>query len=225
MISVAIDGPSGAGKSTVARRAAEALGYIYVDTGALYRSIGLFALLAGADCKNEDHLRKILPIIKLELKFVEGEQRVLLNGKDVSEDIRTPEASMAASDVSALPLVREYLLDLQRNMALSNNVIMDGRDIGTVILPEATVKIFLTASAEARAMRRYSELLAKNPSVTYEEVLNDINRRDEQDSGRSIAPLKPAKDAVILDSTMRNLDETVSLVIRTVCEKLSTLKE
>ena len=161
MINVAIDGPAGAGKSTIARTAAQALGYIYVDTGALYRAVGVYSLRRGFDTKNADTVAGTLSDICVELKFIGGVQHVFLNGEDVSEEIRTPEASMAASDVSAVPAVRQFLFDLQRNIAKQNDCIMDGRDIGTVVLPQAEVKIFLTASPEARAMRRYRELQAK----------------------------------------------------------------
>lgn len=208
MISIAIDGPSGAGKSTLARRLAAQLGYVYVDTGAMYRSIGLFALRAGADCGNEQAVAALLPEIRLELTYEDGAQHILLNGEDVSEAIRTPEVAMAASAVSAHPSVRAFLLDAQRSLAARQNVLMDGRDIGTVILPHAQVKIFLTAAPEERARRRYEELAAKGQSVTYEEVLDDVRLRDYNDTHRAAAPLKAADDAVLVDTTGLTFDES-----------------
>lgn len=201
MISVAIDGPSGAGKSSLAKRLAKELGYLYVDTGAMYRAIGLYAKRAGADTKNAAAVEALLPAIRLELKYVGGAQRVLLCGEDVSEAIRAEDIGMAASDVSAHPAVRQYLLDTQRNMALTHDLLMDGRDIGTVILPNATVKIFLTASPEARAKRRMLELRQKGQPADYETVLEDIRRRDWQDTHRETAPLKQAEDAVLVDTS------------------------
>ena len=201
MISVAIDGPSGAGKSSLARRLAAEKGYIYVDTGALYRTIGLYALRNGADVTNARHISALLPKIDIEIKYDNGEQKMYLNGENVSAMIRTEPVSMAASAVSAHPEVREFLLDTQRKMARENNVIMDGRDIGTVILPDADVKIFLTASPEARAQRRYKELSEKGQEVNYEAVLEDINRRDYNDMHRENAPLRQADDAVQVDTS------------------------
>ncbi len=208
MIAIAIDGPSGAGKSTLARRLAAQLGYVYVDTGAMYRSIGLFALRAGADCGDEESVAALLPEISLELAYEDGAQHILLNGEDVSEAIRTPEVAMAASAVSAHPSVRAFLLDAQRSLAARQNVLMDGRDIGTVILPHAQVKIFLTAAPEERARRRYEELAAKGQSVTYEEVLDDVRLRDYNDTHRAAAPLKAADDAVLVDTTGLTFDES-----------------
>lgn len=222
MISVAIDGPSGAGKSSIARRVAARLGYTYVDTGALYRAIGLFAHRNGIDDTDEAALAPRLGEIKVELFYRDGKQHVVLNGEDVSEDIRKPEMSMAASNVSALPAVRAFLLDLQRQMARNYNVIMDGRDIGTVVLPHADVKIFLTASAEDRAMRRYKEFLGRGENISYEEVLEDINRRDYNDSHREIAPLRPAEDAILLDTTGNTLEQSLDLVERTIRERLQS---
>lgn len=214
-IAVAIDGPAGAGKSTIAKAAAKELGFIYVDTGALYRSIGLFTQRNGV---SKDDTQGIIALLeKLEVKLAfndQGEQIVLLNGEDVSSLIRTPEISMYASAVSAIPEVRAFLLDLQRNMAKTNNVIMDGRDIGTVILPDAKVKIFLSASAEDRARRRYEELIEKGENVTYEEVLRDAKERDYQDSHRAAAPLKPADDAIMVDTTGQTRDESVAYLIK-----------
>lgn len=219
MINVAIDGPAGAGKSTVAKGAAAKLGYIYVDTGALYRAVGVYALRKGIDTKDADGVSSVLPEISVELKFIDGVQHVLLNGEDVSTEIRTPDASMAASNVSAIPSVRSFLFDLQRDIASKNNCIMDGRDIGTVVLPNAQVKIFLTADPEERAMRRYKELIVKDHDVKYEDVLVDLKVRDYQDSHREIAPLKPAEDSVVYNTTGNTLEESVEKVISIIKEK------
>ena len=221
VINVAIDGPAGAGKSSAARLAASKLGYIYVDTGALYRAVGLNALNNGIDTKDAAALEASLAGITVELAFDEVGQKVLLNGDDVSHLIRTPEASMAASDVSAVPAVRAFLFDLQRNIAKENSCIMDGRDIGTVVLPDAQVKIFLTASPEIRAKRRYDELIAKGSPAVYEEVLADLIQRDYNDSHREVAPLKPAPDGVILDNGGLNLEQTADGIIEIVNKKLS----
>lgn len=220
IINVAIDGPAGAGKSTVSRAAAKAVGFIYVDTGALYRAVGVNALRNGIDTKDKPAVAATLSDISVDLVFENGEQKVLLNGEDVSVEIRTPPASMAASDVSAVPEVRAFLFDLQRDIAARNNCIMDGRDIGTVVLPDAQVKIFLTASPEERAMRRYKELIEKGSSVEYKEVLEDLIQRDYNDSHREIAPLKPAEDGVILDTTGLNLEESVNEIIKIIKEKV-----
>ncbi|WP_276869889.1 (d)CMP kinase [Allofournierella massiliensis] len=208
MISVAIDGPSGAGKSTLAKRLAKELGYLYVDTGAMYRSIGLFALRKGVDPKDEAAITALLPQIQIELRYVNGAQRVLLCGEDVSEAIRAEEVGMATSAVSAHPPVRAFLLELQRGMARTHDILMDGRDIGTVILPNASVKIFLTASAEARATRRFRELQEKGVDTDFETVLEDIRRRDYQDSHRATAPLRQAEDAVLVDTSEMDLEES-----------------
>lgn len=208
MISVAIDGPSGAGKSTLAKRLAKELGYLYVDTGAMYRAIGLFALRQGVDPKDEAAVTALLPQIQIELRYVDGAQRVLLCGEDVSEAIRAENVGMATSAVSAHPPVRAFLLELQRGMARTHDILMDGRDIGTVILPGATVKIFLTASAEARADRRFKELQDKGVDTDYETVLEDICRRDYQDSHRATAPLRQAEDAVLVDTSEMDLEES-----------------
>lgn len=221
MINVAIDGPAGAGKSTIARTAAKNLGYIYVDTGALYRAVGVYSLRHGFDTKNADTVASTLPDIQVELKFLGDIQHVFLNGEDVSEEIRTPDASMAASDVSAVPAVRQFLFDLQRDIAKQNNCIMDGRDIGTVVLPDAQVKIFLTASPEARAQRRYKELQEKGASDTYEAVLADLKQRDYNDSHRVVAPLKPAEDSVLVDTTALNLEKSVEKVISVIRNKMT----
>lgn len=220
IINVAIDGPAGAGKSTVSRAAAKAVGYIYVDTGALYRAVGVNALRKGIDTKDKYAVAASLADISVDLVFENGEQKVLLNGENVSAEIRTPPASMAASDVSAVPEVRAFLFDLQRDIAKRNNCIMDGRDIGTVVLPDAKVKIFLTASPEERATRRYKELIEKGTEVKYEDVLADLIERDYNDSHREIAPLKPAEDGVILDTTGLSLDESVNEIIRIIKENI-----
>lgn len=221
MINVAIDGPAGAGKSTVAKGVAAKLGYIYVDTGALYRAIGVYALRQGVDTKDGGSVSALLPEINVELKFIDGVQHVFLNGEDVSVDIRTPDASMAASNVSAIPSVRSFLFDLQRDIARKNDCIMDGRDIGTVVLPNAQVKIFLTADPEERAMRRYKELIVKDPDIKYDDVLLDLKQRDYQDSHREIAPLKPAEDSVVYNTTGNSLEESVEKVINIIKEKIN----
>ena len=220
MINVAIDGPAGAGKSTVARAAAKDLGFIYVDTGALYRAIGVYCLRNSIVTTDAEGVGAILGDITVELKFIDGVQHVFLNGDDVSTEIRLPEASMAASNVSAIPAVRAFLFDLQRNIAANNNCLMDGRDIGTVVLPDAQVKIFLTADPEERAMRRYKELQEKGSNVTYEEVLEDLKVRDYNDSHREIAPLKPAEDSVIVNTTGMSLEESIQTIVNTVKEKI-----
>ena len=220
MINVAIDGPAGAGKSTVARAAAAKLGYIYVDTGALYRAVGVYCLRNNITTNDAEGVGAALDNIKVELKFIDGVQHVFLNGDDVSTEIRLPEASMAASNVSAIPAVRAFLFDLQRNIAANNNCIMDGRDIGTVVLPDAKVKIFLTADDEERAMRRYKELKEKGSDVTFQEVLDDLRVRDYNDSHREIAPLKPAEDSVIINTTGYTLEESIDMIVKTVEEKL-----
>lgn len=216
-INIAIDGPAGAGKSTIARRVASGLGYIYVDTGALYRTIALYM--------NENGIEDTADIInalakcKVSLKYIDGQQRVYLGDRDVSEDIRKPEISMGASRVSAIPEVREYLFNVQKKMAEENNVIMDGRDIGTVVLPNADVKIFLTASAEERANRRFKELSEKPDCPTYDEILKDIIERDYNDMNRPIAPLKQADDAILVDSTTLGLDEVVEKIKGIITDK------
>ena len=220
MISVAIDGPSGAGKSSLAKRLAKELGYLYVDTGAMYRAIGLYAKRAGADTKNAAAVEALLPEVRVELKYVDGAQRVLLCGEDVSEAIRAEEIGMAASDVSAHPAVRRFLLDTQRNMALTHDLLMDGRDIGTVILPNATVKIFLTASPEARAKRRMLELQQKGQPAEYETVLEDIRQRDWQDTHRETAPLKQAEDAVLVDTSELDFEESFQALKKLILERV-----
>ncbi len=218
-IAIAIDGPAGAGKSTISKSAAKKLGFIYIDTGALYRTVGLAATRANVEPVEGKEVDELLSKINVELTFNDkGEQIVLLDKEDVSRLIRTPEASMTASKISAIPSVRAYLLDLQRNMAKKDNVIMDGRDIGTVVLPNADVKIFLTATPEARAERRYKELIEKGMDVKYEDILNDVKTRDYNDSHREIAPLKQADDAVLADTTEIGLQESIDLIIKIIKE-------
>ncbi|MBR5410209.1 MAG: (d)CMP kinase [Clostridia bacterium] len=224
MLDIAIDGPSGAGKSTVSRAAAAELGVIYVDTGALYRAVGVAALRRGLDTKDREGVAAILPEITITLGFVEGEQHVYLDGEDVSKAIRLPEASMAASDVSAVPAVRAFLFDLQRTLAKENDCIMDGRDIGTVVLPDAGLKIFLTASAEERARRRFLELEQRGTPVDFDTLLQEIIQRDYQDSHREIAPLRPADDAVIVDTTGVPFDEVVARVVALAHEAMAKLR-
>lgn len=218
---IAIDGPSGAGKSSLARDCAAAFGFLYVDTGAIYRTVGLAAYRRDLDRRDESAVAALLPELDIRMSYnAEGEQRMFLNGEDVSEAIRAPEISICASDVSALPAVRAFLLEMQRRMARENSVIMDGRDIGTVVLPEAELKIFLTASAEARAERRVKQLEEKGLTCDYEEVLRDIRYRDEQDSHRAAAPLKAAEDAVLVDTTAFDRNESFALLCSLIRERL-----
>ena len=218
---IAIDGPAGAGKSTIARLAAKELSFIYVDTGALYRTIGLAAQRRGIDPSDTQAVISLLGDISVELAFNEQhEQIVLLNGEDVSDYIRTPEISMLASAVSAIPEVRAYLLETQRELARRNNVIMDGRDIGTVVLPDAQIKIFLTASPECRARRRYEQLIEKGMDVNYDDILKDVVDRDYADSHRAVAPLKPADGAVIVDTSWQSKETSVEQLISIMREHL-----
>lgn len=219
MISVAIDGPSGAGKSTLAKRLARELGFIYVDTGAMYRSIGLYGLRAGADLHDPAAVEALLPSIQLRLASIDGTQHIYLNEEDVSETIRQEQVGMAASAVATIPAVRAFLLELQRGMAKTQNVLMDGRDIGTVILPDATVKIFLTASPEARAERRMKELVEKGQPADYEKVLEDIKARDYQDTHRETAPLRQAEDAVLADTSELTFEQSFELLRGIIAEK------
>lgn len=219
-INVAIDGPAGAGKSSVAKLIAKTLGYIYVDTGALYRTVGLYSIRRGIDTKNAEAVAATLSEIDVKLGFVDSAQHVFLNGEDVSEAIRTPEASMGASNVSAIPAVRAFLFDLQRDIAKNNNCIMDGRDIGTVVLPDAQVKIFLTTSPESRAKRRWLEMKEKGENPDFQDVLDDIIKRDYQDTHREIAPLKQAEDAIFFDNGDCNLEEGAERIIQIIKEKV-----
>jgi len=218
VISIALDGPAGAGKSTIAKAVAKKLSFIYVDTGALYRAIGFYAIKNKISSENE--IISSLKKIKVDLKFENNLQKVFLCDEDISEEIRTPEVSMMASKISAIPAVREFLFDLQQDLAKKNNVIMDGRDIGTVILPEANVKIFLTASSEKRAERRYKELIEKGLQVDYDDILKDIIKRDYDDSNRKIAPLKAAADAIFVDTSAYNLEESINLILTIINNKL-----
>lgn len=220
MFAIAIDGPAGAGKSSAAKAAAKKLGFIYVDTGALYRTVSLYMFKNGIEISDPEAVAAALPQVKISLKFEEDGQHVILGDEDVSQQIRTPEVSMGASKVSAIPKVREFLFDLQLDLAAKNNVLMDGRDIGTVVLPHAQVKIFLTASAEERARRRCLELEQKGTPQPYEEVLEDIRTRDYQDSHREIAPLVPAEDAVIIDTSDCDLEGAVERILQIVYKKL-----
>lgn len=216
--SIALDGPSGAGKSTVAKAVSKRLGITYLDTGALYRALGLKTVMEKVSVTDADAVEKCLADVNVSIEYSNGVQCVLLDGKDVSGKIRTPEISMAASAVSAIPFVRRKLLGIQRDIALKNNVILDGRDIGTVVLPDAEFKFFLTASAEIRAKRRYDELCAKGENVTYEAVLNDVNERDRNDSTRAIAPLKKAYDAVEINSDDLTAEQVADMIVETVTE-------
>lgn len=218
-VNIAIDGPSGAGKSTLARRLAGKLGYIYVDTGALYRAIALSMLRRNAE--TDEQIIQCLPELDIRLSYVNGEQHVFANNEDVSGLIRTPEVTMAASRVSAVPQVRKFLFDLQQDLARENSVVMDGRDIGTVVLPNADIKIFLTASPEKRAMRRWLEMQEKHiDGQTFEEVLADVIQRDQQDMNREIAPLKQADDAVLVDTSDLDLEESEELLLKVCKENL-----
>lgn len=210
MVSVAIDGPAGAGKSTLARRLAAEMGYIYVDTGAMYRAIGLYALRAGKDPKDNDAVNALLPQIELRLASIEGEQHIYLKEEDVSTAIRTEAAGMAASAVGANPTVRAFLLELQRDMAKKQDVLMDGRDIGTVVFPDAELKLFMTADTAVRACRRYKELTGKGMSVTMEEVERNIRERDKADMSRAVSPLRRADDAIVLDNSHMTVDEQMA---------------
>lgn len=221
-VSIAIDGPGGAGKSTVAKRLARELGYPYVDTGAFYRTIGYHMSLMGIGPRDKDGIERCIQDVNIRVFWEDGVQHMILNGQDVTNDIRTPEMSMMASGVSAQKCVRDYLLQMQRDLAASQNVIMDGRDIGTVVLPNATVKIFLTASPEIRAERRFLELQQKGEKVRYEDVLKELIERDRQDMNRAIAPLRRADDAVVVDASDRNVDEVVAEVRRIVQESVGT---
>ena len=220
MIAIAVDGPAGAGKSSIARRVAASLGYVYVDTGALYRAVGLYMLKNGIDPADADAVCPALERVRVSLSFVGGEQRVILCGEDVTGELRTERVSMAASGVSAMPAVRRFLFSLQRGIAEEQNVVMDGRDIGTVVLPHAQVKIFLTAAPEERARRRYGELLRKGQKADYDEVLRDLKARDYSDTHREVAPLVPAGDAVVVDTTGNTLEQSVRQLTKVIFEHL-----
>lgn len=217
---IAIDGPAGAGKSTIARVLARELGFIYVDTGALYRTIGHHVISRGIATDDTDAVVAALDGLTVALDYVDGEQHVFANGEDVSSVIRTPAVSMAASAVSAIPAVRTFLLDVQRNMAATQSVVMDGRDIGTTILPNAEIKIFLTASPEARAERRYKELMEKGVETTYDEVLADMVKRDYDDTHRAVSPLRQAADAVLVDTSNDTLEEAIARMKQVVTDRL-----
>ena len=224
--SIAIDGPSGAGKSTLAKKLAAAFGFIYVDTGAIYRTLGLAAQRKAVDPKNEEAVKAILPELEISMKYNEaGEQCMMLNGEDVSRLIRMPEISLYASDVSAHGSVRSFLLEMQRKFARESNVIMDGRDIGTVVLPDAELKIYLTAAVEVRAQRRFLELQQKGVEAVFEDVLEEMKLRDWQDMNREVAPLKKAEDAVVVDSSGIGFEETFQVMCDLVIKELSLVKE
>lgn len=220
MINIAIDGPAGAGKSSIAKAVASKYGYIYVDTGAMYRALAYKAITNNISIKDIAEIENMLKCTKLDIKYNELGQRIYVDGNDVSDYIRTPEVSMGASDISAIPYVRAWLLDMQKNIAKANDCIMDGRDIGTTILPDADLKIFLVASPEERAMRRHKELLEKGENISYDEVLEDVKTRDYNDSHREISPLKKADDAIEVDTTGYNLDESIKLVCNIIDSRL-----
>lgn len=220
--SVAIDGPAGAGKSTLAKAAAARLGFVYVDTGAIYRTVGLAARNAGVDKADSEGIKALLTGLQVDIRYENGVQKMYLNGGDVTGEIRSPEISAYASYVSAIPEVRAFLMEMQRRLAREHDVIMDGRDIGTVVLPEAGLKIFLTASAEKRAMRRFRELQEKNTAITFEEVLSDMTARDAKDSQRETAPLKAAEDAVLVDTSDLSLEESVELIVNMIARQRET---
>ena len=224
MIRIAIDGPGGAGKSTVAKEIAKRLGIIYVDTGALYRTIGLYVAEHGVDPHDVAGVTALLPDIQIEVRYENGVQCVYLNGINPGDRIRTPQMSMYASAVSAIPSVRAFLLETQKDIARKNSVIMDGRDIGTVILPDADLKVFMTASAECRARRRYDELIAKGQEVNYEDVLREMNERDHQDSTREIAPAEAASDAILLDNSDMTVEESAEAVIALLKDRVEEVK-
>ncbi len=220
-INIAIDGPAGAGKSTISKAVSSKLGYAYIDTGAMFRAVALYVLEHGGDTKSEESVSAFLPDIDIDIKVKDGENLIFLNGEDVSGKIRTPEVSMGASNVGTILPVRQKLLELQRKIAMGANVLMDGRDIGTHVLPDAQVKIFLTAGVEIRARRRLQELMEKGKNVTFDEVLKDMIKRDENDSKRAIAPLMQASDAILIDTTHLTLEQSILKVYNTVIEKIN----
>jgi len=215
---IAIDGPSGAGKSTIAKLVAEKLGFVYIDTGAMYRTIGLYCVENGIDLVNEEAVTAVLKNISIDIKYISGEQNMFLNGVNVNNRIRTPEISAAASAVAKIKEVRAFLVEMQRNMAKKNDVIMDGRDIGTNVLPDADVKIFLTASPESRANRRYKELVEKGIETDYETILSDMIKRDKNDTERACSPLAMAEDAILTDTTNYTLEESLEFVLKIIKE-------
>ena len=220
-VAIAIDGPAGAGKSTMARACAKALGYLYVDTGAIYRTVGYYMRLMGIGPKDRDGIARLIDEVNIEIRYEDGVQHMILNGTDVTDEIRTPEMSMYASGVSAQPCVRAFLLDMQRELARTQNVVMDGRDIGTVVLPDAQVKIFLTADVRVRAERRLAELQAKGEKASLQQVLAEMQARDKQDSERAAAPLRQAKDAVLLDTSALTPEAAVDAILSIVRGKLA----
>lgn len=220
-VAIAIDGPAGAGKSTMARACAKALGYLYVDTGAIYRTVGYYMRLMGIGPKDRDGIARLIDEVNIEIRYEDGVQHMILNGTDVTDEIRTPEMSMYASGVSAQPCVRAFLLDMQRELARTQNVVMDGRDIGTVVLPDAQVKIFLTADVRVRAERRLAELQAKGEKTSLQKVLAEMQARDKQDSERAAAPLRQAKDAVLLDTSALTPEAAVDAILSIVRGKLA----
>ena len=220
MTKIAIDGPAGAGKSTISKKVASSLGYIYIDTGAMYRTVGLKAVRCGIDTTDAKGVEKILDGIDIDIRHEGVEQHIYLDGEDVSTQIRTPEISMAASNVSAIPSVRVAMVDMQRKLASNHDVVMDGRDIGSHVLPDAEIKIFLTASPEARAKRRYKELIEKGASISFEEVYNDMVQRDKNDSTRAVSPLIVAEGATVIDTSTLNLEESVEAVISHVRSRM-----
>ncbi len=220
--SIAIDGPAGAGKSTISRLLAEELGFMYVDTGAIYRTVGYYIHLMGIGSRDTDGVRRLIDEVNIDIHMDESNvQRMILNGQDVTEEIRTPEMARYASDISAMAFVRSFLLDMQRDLAEKNNVIMDGRDIGTVVLPNADLKIFLTASVEERAQRRYEEYIARGEKITFHKVMADMTQRDHNDSTRKVAPLKKATDAVEIDTTGETPEQSSERIVKLVKERIS----
>ena len=218
--SIAIDGPSGAGKSTISKTVAKKMGIVHIDTGAIYRTIGLYFYQQGIDCTDAGKIVPLLEKINIELDITSDGQRMLLDGKDVSLDIRQHHISQCASQVSAIPQVRAHLLNMQRDFAKKQSIVMDGRDIGTVVLPDAYIKIFLTASPESRAQRRYEELVQRGESVSYDKILEDVKTRDYNDSHREIAPLKPAEDSILVDTTGFELQDSINKIVGIVEEKI-----
>lgn len=220
MVSVAIDGPSGAGKSSISKTVAKKLGFIHVDTGALYRALAYTFIKNGINLGDEISIENLLKTTNVKIKHINGVQSVFVNDENITGFIRTEEVSMGASNISKMPIIRSFLLGLQRQIAAENNVIMDGRDIGTVVLPNADVKIFLTASPQKRAERRYKELLEKNENIVYNDIIEDIIKRDYQDEHREIAPLKPAEDSVLVDTSDLNFDESVQKITEVIEAKI-----